>query len=236
MQKEALRSAAKDAGVEVLQYISEPLAAILAYDALPDAVLKDKIVVVADFGGTRSDIAVIASRAGMYSILSTAHDYENGGVSLDKVLVDHFAKEFMKKYKTDPRKNAKSLAKLRLEAEATKRALSLGANASLNVESLADGIDYGSTINRTRYELLASKVLAAFAQLIEEAIHKAGLDTLDVNEVFFELLILLQLLLLNCARLFFVVGLPTRLKLLRFLPQNFRLQPALSPPLHYLTP
>ena len=51
VQKEALSSAAKDAGVEVLQYIPEPLAAVLAYDALPDAVLKDKIVVVADFGG-----------------------------------------------------------------------------------------------------------------------------------------------------------------------------------------
>jgi len=62
----------------------------------------------------------------------------------------------------------------------------------LSVESLADGIDYGSTINRTRYELLASKVFAAFARLIEEALHKADLDTLDINEVFLEVKILLQ--------------------------------------------
>ncbi len=182
LQKETLANAAKNADVEVLQYISEPLAAVLAYDALPGAVFGDKIIVVADFGGTRSDIAVIASRAGMYSLLSTAHDYESGGVHLDQVLVDHFAKEFIKKHKTDPRQNPKSLAKLKLESEATKKALSLGANASLSVESLVDGIDYGSTINRTRYELLANKVFVGFTRLIEEAIGKADLDILDINE------------------------------------------------------
>lgn len=167
----------------VLQYISEPVAAVLAYDARPESVLEDKIIVVADLGGTRSDIAVVASRGGMYSILSTSHDYESGGVQLDHVLIDHFAKEFIKKHKTDPRQNARSLAKLKLEAEATKRALSLGGNASLSIESLADGIDFSSTINRTRYELLASKVFGRFTRLIEEAIRKADLDVLDINEV-----------------------------------------------------
>lgn len=156
---------------------------MLAYDARPEAKLKDKIIVVADFGGIRSDIAVIASRGGMYSILSTTHDYENGGTQLDQVLVDHFAKEFLKKHKTDPRENPRSLAKLKLEAEATKKALSLGANGSLSAESLADGIDFSSTIVRTRYELLANKVFAGFIRLLHEAVQKADLDVLDINEV-----------------------------------------------------
>lgn len=181
-QTEALRAASKNAGIEVLQCISEPVAAVLAYDARPESKVEDKLVVVADLGGTRSDIAVIASRGGMYSILSTCHDYESGGAQLDQVLIDHFAKEFIKKHKTDPRENPKSLSKLKLEAEATKKALSLGANASLSVESLADGIDFSSTINRTRYELLASKVFGGFTRLIQEAVTKADLDILDINE------------------------------------------------------
>lgn len=115
-QKEALTKASKAAGVDVLQMISEPTAAVLAYDARPEAELKDKIIVVADLGGTRTDVAVIASRGGIYSILSTSHDYETAGVQLDQVLVDHFAKEFIKKNKTDPRQNARNLAKLKLEA------------------------------------------------------------------------------------------------------------------------
>ena len=182
-QREALSKAAKAAGLDVLQMISEPTAAVLAYDARPEAKIQDKIIVVADLGGTRSDIAVVASRGGIYSILSTSHDYETAGVQLDQVLIDHFAKEFMKKNKTDPRQNERSLAKLKLEAEATKKALSLGGNASCSVESLADGIDFSSTINRTRYELLASKVFGAFTRLIEEAVRKADLDILDIDEV-----------------------------------------------------
>ena len=182
-QKEALSEAAKEAGIEVLQFISEPVAALLAYDARPEAKLADKLVVIADLGGTRSDIAVIASRGGMYSVLSTSHDYELGGTQLDGILIDHFAKEFIKKNKTDPRENSRSLAKLKLEAEGTKKALSLGGNASLSVESLADGIDFSSTINRTRYELLASKVFGGFTRLIEDAVKKADLDILDIDEV-----------------------------------------------------
>ena len=182
-QKEALNHAAKEAGIEVLQFISEPVAAVLAYDARAEAKIVDKTIVVADLGGTRSDIAVIASRGGMYSILATAHDYEFAGRNLDQVLIDHFAKEFIKKHKTDPRENARSLAKLKLEAEATKKALSLGGNASISIESLADGIDFASTINRTRYELLASKIFAGFTRLIQGAVQKADLDVLDIDEV-----------------------------------------------------
>lgn len=182
-QKRTLDQAAKAAGIEVLQFISEPVAAVLAYDARAESQISDKIVVVADLGGTRSDIAVIASRGGMYSVLATAHDYDFHGAKLDDVLIDHFAKEFIKKNKTDPRENPRSLAKLKLEAEATKKALSLSSNASISVESLADGIDYGSTINRTRYETLASKIFAGFTRAIEGAVKKAELDVLDIDEV-----------------------------------------------------
>ncbi|AEO54762.1 hypothetical protein MYCTH_64380 [Thermothelomyces thermophilus ATCC 42464] len=184
-QKAALIEAAAAADLEVLQLVSEPIAAILAYDGRPEAKIQDKIIVVADLGGTRSDVAVVASRGGMYTVLATVHDYEFAGFALDKVLVDHFAKEFMKKNSGagDPRENAKSLAKLKLEAEATKRALSLGTNASFSVESLLNGIDFASTINRLRYETIGRTVFEGINRLVESAVKKAGLDVLDVDEV-----------------------------------------------------
>ena len=183
-QREALTKAANDAGIEVLQLISEPVASILAYDARPEATVEDKVVVVADLGGTRSDITVVASRSGMYTILSTVHDYEFAGVHLDQVLMDHFAKEFMKQYNTsDRREKARGLAKLKAEAESTKKSLSRSNNANFSVESLADGYDFAITINRLRYELLGRKIFEGFNRLIEGAIKKAGLDVLDIDEV-----------------------------------------------------
>lgn len=184
-QKDALKSAAKEAGIEVLQFINEPTAAVLAYDARPDAKLSDKILVVADLGGTRSDVTVIASRGGIYTILAAVHDFDVSGSKLDQVLIDYFAKEFIKKHKTagDPRENDRSLAKLKLECESVKKALSIGQSANFSVESLASGIDFTATINRTRYDLLGNKLFGAFTRLVSHAVEQANLDPLDITEI-----------------------------------------------------
>lgn len=189
-QRTALEAAAKGAGIEVLQVIPEPVSALLAHDAkvqqnAEGSTQQDKIVVVADLGGSRSDVAVIASRGGMYSTLATAHDYELGGSALDKVLIEYAAKEFLKKNKTakDPRQNERGLAKLTLEAENVKKALSLGATANFSIESLSDGIDFSLSVNRTRYELLANKVFMSFTRLLESAVQKADLDVLDIDTI-----------------------------------------------------
>jgi molecular chaperone DnaK (HSP70) len=184
-QKDALKSAAKEAGLEVLQFINEPTAAVLAYDARPDAKLTDKILVVADLGGTRSDVTVIASRGGIYTILAAVHDFDVSGSKLDQVLIDYFAKEFIKKHKSagDPRENDRSLAKLKLECESVKKALSIGQSANFSVESLSGGVDFTATINRTRYDLLGNKHFGAFARLVSHAVEKAELDPLDISEI-----------------------------------------------------
>ncbi|KAH7405752.1 Hsp70 protein-domain-containing protein [Phaeosphaeria sp. MPI-PUGE-AT-0046c] len=184
-QKNTLKAAAKDAGLEVLQFIHEPTAAVLAYDARPGAQPSDKTIVVADLGGTRTDIAVVASRGGIYTILATIHDYDVSGFKFDQVLIDHFAKEFIKKHKSagDPRENDRSMAKLKLECEAVKKALSIGSSANFSVESLVGGVDFTATINRSRYDLLGNKLFAAFTRLVTHAVEKAQLDPLDVTEI-----------------------------------------------------
>jgi molecular chaperone DnaK (HSP70) len=191
-QKAALSASAKEAGIEVLQFIPEPISALLAYDAkihlsgeASTTQQLDKMILVADLGGTRSDVAVVASRGGMYTTLSTAHDYELGGSTLDKVLIEYAAKEFLKKHKTakDPRQQERSLAKLTLAAEDVRKALSLSNSATFSVESLSDGIDFSLTVNRTRFELLANKVLMSFTRLLELAVQKADLDILDIDNI-----------------------------------------------------
>ncbi|KXS99105.1 hypothetical protein AC578_3505 [Pseudocercospora eumusae] len=190
-QKTALSKSASAAGIEVLQYISEPIAALLAHDAKVQAAgeaqpaQQDKVVVVADLGGRRSDVAVVASRHGVYTTLATAHDYELGGATLDKTLIEYAAREFLKKNKgaKDPRETEKSLSKLTLEAEAVKKALSIGQTALFSIESLVDGIDFSLSVNRSRFEILGVKVFMAFTRLIESAVQKADLDVLDVDEI-----------------------------------------------------
>ncbi|KAF8470244.1 heat shock protein 70 family [Kalaharituber pfeilii] len=182
-QKEALDAAARAADVEILQFIHEPVAAVLAYSIREEGSAADKNILVADFGGTRSDVTIVTARGGMYTIVAAAHDYELGGSQLDDVLVEYFAKEFQKKNKVDPRDNARGLAKLKQEVEWTKKTLSLSTTATISIDSLIDGFDFHSTINRTRYELLARKVFDQMVKLVQSAVSKAGFDLLDIDEV-----------------------------------------------------
>ncbi|KAF1810246.1 actin-like ATPase domain-containing protein [Eremomyces bilateralis CBS 781.70] len=186
-QQEALKACAAEAKISILHFIHEPISSLLAYDARsPDtASPSDKNVVVVDIGATRSDVTVVASRGGIYTILATQHDYDTAGTQLDSVLIDHFAKAFLQKHKTstDPRTTPRSLAKMKLECENVKKHLSLSTSATFSVESLVSGLDFTLTINRSRYELLASKHFQALGRLVLAGVTKAGLDPLDVSEI-----------------------------------------------------
>ena len=117
-QKVALKASAAKIGLKIVQFINEPSAALLAHtEQFPFE--NDVNVVIADFGGIRSDAAVIAVRNGVFTILSTAHDFNLGGDNLDTELVEYFASEFQKKYQANPRKNARSLAKLKANSSIT---------------------------------------------------------------------------------------------------------------------
>ncbi|CDR39468.1 CYFA0S03e03686g1_1 [Cyberlindnera fabianii] len=182
-QKEELLSAANEAGLNVMQLINEPSAALLSHVSQDDRLTEDKTYVVADFGGVRSDAAVISVRGGILTILATAHDYELGGDQLDAALSEFLAKEFEKKYKADPRKTARSLAKLKDASILARKTLSNVSSATISIESLADGIDFHTTINRLRFELTARNVLSQMTGFVEDVVKKANLDVLDIDEV-----------------------------------------------------
>lgn len=181
-QRAALRAAAKQADLEIVQFINEPSSALLAHsERFP--LEKDCNVVVADFGGERSDAAVIAVRNGIFTVLATAHDHNLGGSNLDEQFVEYLAKDFQKQTKVDPRPNARSMAKLRANAIQTKKTLSNATSATISIDSLAEGFDYHTSVNRMRFEVATSQVFSRFTQFVEEAITKAELDPLDIDAV-----------------------------------------------------
>lgn len=183
-QRAELAKISSAAGLKVLQLINEPSAALLAHlSSEGEDLLKDKIYVVADFGGIRSDAAVIAVRGGVLTILATAHSHGLGGSKLDDVLAEYFAKEFEKKYKANPRSTARSLAKLNSESITVKKTLSNVQTSTCSIESLADGFDFHTTINRLRYELTARQVISDMTSFVEKVVSKAGLENLDIDEV-----------------------------------------------------
>jgi molecular chaperone DnaK (HSP70) len=198
-QLDALEKACKDAaGVQVLQFLNEPAAACLAYGltsttspststpAGASPASQDRNVVVLDVGASSTTATVLAARQGLYVPLATVRDANLGGDNLDQNLVEHFVKEFTKKnkgVKLDIKENHRANMKLRLSCEVVKRSLSASTSATCSVESLVDGIDFSSSVNRSRFDLLSGKVYSQIGDKIREALEQAKLDPLQIHEV-----------------------------------------------------
>lgn len=183
-QREELTKLSNEVGLKVHQLINEPSSALLSHlVANEEEYSKNKIYVVADFGGIRSDAAVIAVRGGIFTILTTLHDKSLGGESLDEALMEYFAKDFEKKWKSNPRNNARSLAKLRSESIVVKKTLSNVQTSTCSIESLADSLDYHTSINRLRYELTIRPIISKMTGFVEKLIEKAGLLPSEINEI-----------------------------------------------------
>lgn len=184
-QRAVLTKTVADAGLKVLQLVNEPSAALLGHLSgdNAEALAEDKLYVVADFGGIRSDAAVVAVRGGVFTILSTLHQHGLGGAQLDGALADYFAKEFEKKFKTDAKKTPRSVAKLLAETIVAKKTLSNVQTTSFSIESLSDGFDFLTSTNRLRYELAARPVFTKLVSFVEAAVKKAGYETIDIDDV-----------------------------------------------------
>ena len=186
-QRDELKKCSEAAGIPVLQIIHEPTAALLAWHSLQGEAthMADKKILVLDVGGVRADSAIIAVRAGMYTILSShhAHDFAPGEL-LDKAIYSHFSAEFKKKNKLDTDSDARAKMKLLLEAESVKKSLSASATANASVESLMEGIDFKSSINRLRFDMLARKVYQQIADFALDAVKKANLEPIDIDDVY----------------------------------------------------
>ncbi|KAK0564444.1 Hsp70 protein that interacts with Zuo1p [Tilletia horrida] len=145
----------------------------------------DRTVLVLDMGGTSTSLTLLAARAGLYLPLATLSDPKLGGQQIDDALVAYFAKEFTKKTKVqlDLASNARAAAKLRNEAEVTKRSLSASNSAQCSVESLAEGIDFSGSVNRMRLDLLAGDVYNRVQERVKEVLAQAQVDTTQVHEV-----------------------------------------------------
>ncbi|KAE8217337.1 hypothetical protein CF319_g8552 [Tilletia indica] len=145
----------------------------------------DRTVLVLDMGGTSTSFTLLSARAGLFLPLASVFDPSLGGQQIDNALVSHFAKEFTKKTKVqlDLNTNARAAAKLRNEAEVTKRSLSASNSAQCSVESLAEGIDFSGSVNRMRLDLLAADVYSKVQERVKEVLAKANKEACQVEEV-----------------------------------------------------
>lgn len=183
-QRNKLVELAAKAGLPVVQVIGELTAALLAHLSREGTQhTEDKLFVVADFGGTRSDSAVISVNSGVFTVVATHSDLTLGGRLLDNAVLAHLAKEFENQYKVNPLDEPRAVAKLVLEAETLRRTLSNSTTSQFGIDSVASGFDFSGSLNRLKFEVAARQVFTKFADFVNALLTKAAVDPLAVDEV-----------------------------------------------------
>jgi len=183
-QRQATKDAGVIAGLNILRIINEPTAAAIAYGL--DKSKKhsgETNVLIFDLGGGTFDVSILSIEEGIFEVKSTAGDTHLGGEDFDNRLVDHFAKEFLRKYKKDIKDNKRALRRLRTACERAKRTLSSSAQANIEIDSLFEGIDFYSSITRARFEELCSDLFKGTLEPVEKALRDAKMDKSSINDI-----------------------------------------------------
>jgi L1 cell adhesion molecule like protein len=182
-QRQATKDAGTIAGLEVQRIINEPTAAAIAYglDRKTDG---ERNVLIFDLGGGTFDVTLLTIDGGIFEVKATAGDTHLGGEDFDNRLVNHFVDEFKRKNKgKDMTQSQRALRRLRTACERAKRALSAAAQASVEIDSLYDNIDFSSTITRARFEELCGDLFRSTLQPVERVLTDSRIDKRSVHDV-----------------------------------------------------
>ncbi|GII75981.1 molecular chaperone DnaK [Sphaerisporangium rufum] len=123
-ERDATRKAGHIAGLNVIDVVSEPIAAAITYGVLNPG--QDHTILVYDLGGGTFDTTVIRLSAGDIEVVCTDGDHELGGADWDDRLVEHLAERFQAEHPDagDPLLDKQTEQQLRRDAEELKKTLS----------------------------------------------------------------------------------------------------------------
>jgi L1 cell adhesion molecule like protein len=181
-QRQATKDAGTIAGLNVLRIINEPTAAAIAY-GLDKKTQSEKNVLIFDLGGGTFDVSILTIEEGIFEVKSTAGDTHLGGEDFDNRMVNHFATEFKRKHKKDLAENKRAMRRLRTACERAKRTLSSSTQASVEIDSLFEGIDFYTSITRARFEELCQDLFRGTLEPVEKSLRDAKMDKAAIHEI-----------------------------------------------------
>jgi len=182
-QRQATKDAGVIAGLNVLRIINEPTAAAIAYGLDKKKGSGESNVLIFDLGGGTFDVSILSIDDGIFEVKATAGDTHLGGEDFDNRMVDHFVNEFKRKHKKDISGNKRALRRLRTACERAKRTLSASAQASIEIDSLFEGIDFYTSITRARFEELCADLFKGTLEPVEKALRDAKMDKSSINDI-----------------------------------------------------
>ncbi|KAG8754948.1 70-kilodalton heat shock protein [Ceratobasidium sp. 423] len=183
-QRQAIRNAGIISGLNVLHIISEPNAVAFAY-CLDKRIQGERNVLFFSLGGGFVSVSLVTIEEGIIEVKAVAGNNHLGGEDFDNRLVNHFVQEFKRKNKKDLSSNPRALCRLRTACERAKRTLSSAAQTSIEIDSLFEGIDFHTSLTRTRFEELCQGLFRATLEPVEKVLRDAKFDKGNIDDIVF---------------------------------------------------
>lgn len=185
-QRLATVEAAKQAGLEQIDIINEPVAAALCYVLGTEGLwftelASEQRILVYDLGGGTFDLSLVSYRKDQVCVVASGGDLHLGGIDWNQCLLNAVAEQFAREFNNDPRRDPESLQQLALEVEQCKRSLTTRTKAALTVQHGGQRKTY--QIERSDFGQLTRHLLTRTEEITRKLIndHKRGASHLDLT-------------------------------------------------------
>ncbi|MBS0202164.1 MAG: Hsp70 family protein [Planctomycetes bacterium] len=136
VQRQATAEAGRRAGLKQVDIINEPVAAALCFVLGTEGIWFTELataqtIMVVDLGGGTFDLSLVRYQKNEVRVIASGGDLQLGGLDWNRALEVAIGKQFQKEFGVDPMRDRESAQALALEAEQTKRSLSVRPKAAL---------------------------------------------------------------------------------------------------------
>ena len=181
-QRQATKDAGMIAGLNILRIINEPTAAAIAY-GLDKMNETQRNILIFDFGGGTHDVSLLSLEDGVFEVKATSGDTHLGGEDIDNRIVNYVVEEFKRKHRVNLSDNKKAVRRIRTAAERAKRSLSGQTQATIEVDSVHEGIDLNVNLTRAKFESLCLDIFQKTLAPVERVLQDSRISKGQVHDV-----------------------------------------------------
>ena len=179
-QRQAVRDAARIAGLKVVRILSESYAASLAYDC------DNETILLFDFG-SRLKVSLINTKDSVAEVKFAVEDIYTGSQDFDRKIINWLAEEFERDEGIDLRQDTQALQRLVEASEIAKIKLSLVEQTQIYLPFIINtenGVKHVNKIlKRSHFEHLCSDILARCHFTLGKFLEGIELNNLNINKV-----------------------------------------------------
>jgi L1 cell adhesion molecule like protein len=143
----------------------------------------ERNVLIFDLGGGIFNVSILTIKDGTFEVKATGGNTHLGGENFDNRMVNHFVREFKRENQRELTTNQRAVTKLRAACELAKCKLSSTITASIEIDSLFEGIDFYTSVTRHRFEELNADLFRSTMKHVEKSLQDAKMDKTQIHDI-----------------------------------------------------